>query len=384
MDQRLLILLLTCVFGLLTCGMVSAADNNSNLVTQKNVIHPVSISNSYLNPPVVKSSDPKRNSLNVKTNKVIYIKFNKNVKFGNKWIELLGNGILTPFKKSVHDNTLIIVPSKRLKNGTKYTLILHYNSIQDVSGKGVAYYSSRFATAVKINIINSATGGDIRKNSLLYRYIPKTVLSDQIISIAKTGTPMVTFGNGNGPKIIIVAGVHGNELPASAAAMKLINYLNGKTIKGTIYIIPFAIPYCTSHTLRYWKHANPNRVANRTGSPTNIIMKLAKRLHVDALGDFHSSMPGGVPGMDSALCTMIPILKSYKIAKYIAKKSGSKLIADKKAGVNYPGALEDVCNLNGVPAVTCEVLAPHGTLTKGRVNKSCNQMLALLKYFNIV
>ena len=161
----------------------------------------------------------------------------------------------------------------------------------------------RFTTAVRIDIINSATGGDIKKNSLLYRYIPKTVLSDQIISKAKIGTPMVTFGNGNGPKILIVAGVHGNELPASAAAMKLINYLNGKTIQGTIYIIPFAIPYCTSHTHRYWNHTNPNRVANVTGSPTNIIMKLAKRLHVNALGDFHSSMPGGVPGRDSALCT---------------------------------------------------------------------------------
>ncbi len=28
---------------------------------------------------------------------------------------------------------------------------------------------------------------------------------------------MVTFGNGKGPKILIVAGVHGNELPAPAA-----------------------------------------------------------------------------------------------------------------------------------------------------------------------
>ncbi len=60
------------------------------------------------------------------------------------------------------------------------------------------------------------------------------------------------------------------------------------------------------------------------------------------------------------------------------KKSGSKLIADDKAGVKYPGALEDVCNLNGVPAVTCEVLALHGTLNKNRINKSCNQMFALL------
>ena len=129
---------------------------------------------------------------------------------------------------------------------------------------------------------------------------------------------------------------------------------------------------------------DPNRVANVPGSVTNKLVILAKTLHVNALGDFHSSIPGGVPGKDSALCTLVPTYGSYKIASYIAKYSSSTLIADKTAGEKYPGALEDVTNLNGLPAVTCEVLAWRGTLNFNRLNKSFNQILGFMKYFKII
>jgi len=318
-------------------------------------------------------------------NKPIKITFSEPVKFANKWIELKsGRGILTPLKKTIAGNTLTLTPTKLLRKGTTYTVLLHTNSISDLNGNIIFYNMFRFTTIIKIDIINKATGGDITKNYLLTSYIPKTVLTEQIFSKSRIGTPMITFGDVNGPKILIVAGVHGNELPAPAATMKLINYLNGKSIRGTIYIIPFAIPYCTAHTQRYWKNQNPNRIANIPGSPTNIIVDLAKKLKINALGDFHSSIPGGVPGRDSALCTKIPTFKSYKIAAYISKKSGSTLIANKTAGDKYHGALEDVNNLRGIPSVTCEVLAPHGTLNLNRINKSFNQMIALLKYNKVL
>ena len=239
-------------------------------------------------------------------------------------------------------------------------------------------------TTAKITIINKATGGDISKNSLLMKYIKKTVLAKQIISKAKYGTPLIRFGNGNGPIVLIVAGVHGNELPAPAAAMKLINYLNGKSIKGTVYVVPFVIPYNTAHKLRYWHGKNPNEIANIYGSPTNVIVNLAAKLHVNALGDFHSTQPGGVPGKKSVFSTLVPTPKSYSIAWYISKKTGSNLIMYKKAGTEYPGALEDVSNLRCIPAVTCEVISTHGTLNLSKVNNSFNQMIAFLKYFKIL
>lgn len=382
-NRYIMVLILFSVCFIASTSFVSAATNAT--------IHAVNttVSDSNLSkdtsPPVTIGTNPSKSALNVPVNQHIKITYNEPVKFESSWIELRNNnGQLIPITKSISGNTLTLTPNHLLNMSTTYTVSIHTKSISDLAGNGIAVNSFKFTTAIRIDIINTKTGGDITQNSLLYSYIPKTVLSSQIISKAKIGTPMVTFGDGNGPTILIVAGVHGNELPAPAAAMKLINYLNGKTIHGTIYIIPFAIPYNSAHTLRYWNGQNPNMVANVYGTPTNVIVNLAMKLHVNALGDFHSSQPGGVPGEDAIFCSQSPTYKSYEIALYISKNVGAALITYKKAGVEYPGALEDECNLHGIPAVTCEVLEPHGTLSSNKLSKSYNEMMALLIYYHII
>jgi len=245
--------------------------------------------------------------------------------------------------------------------------------------------SNSSLSKLNIEVINTnGTGGDVTQNDELMESIPKTNLTNQIILAAKNGTTMVTFGNGSHPRVMIIAGVHGNELPAPIAAMNLINYLNGKSIRGTVYIIPFAIPYSTSITSRYWQGQNPNSVANVPGTPTNQIVNLAKTLNVNAIGDFHSTQPGGVPGQNAILCCKNPTYESHNIASYISAQTGCALISSYQAGVDYPGALEDVCNLRGIPAVTCEVLCAHGTVASGSNGVSLNQMLAFLRYYNII
>ncbi len=244
----------------------------------------------------------------------------------------------------------------------------------------VAFSTVSTASAAQVQVIYTGTGGDVTQNKLVYNNIPKTTITSQVIAAAKKGTPMVTFGNGNGPKVMIVAGVHGNELPASVAAMRLINYLEGKSIKGTIYVVPFVSPYSTSKSTRYWNGQNLNSVANKAGTPTNKILSLSKQLKIKALADFHSTRPGGVPGKTSILCTKYPTYESYRIAAYVSKQTASSLISEYKAGASYPGALEDVCNLARIPAVTCEVKSAHGTLAYGSTTKSYTQMMAFLKY----
>lgn len=240
------------------------------------------------------------------------------------------------------------------------------------------------AYALEIDNINSATGGDITKNELIMEYVSKTAITDQVISAAKYGTPMVIFGDGSHPRAMIVAGVHGNEIPTQIAAMKLINYLNGRSIKGTVYILPFLIPSSTETTSRYWNGKNPNSIANVPGTPTNIVLNVAEQKNVNFLGDFHSTRPGGDPGKNSVLCTEIPCSLSYEMAAYIKNQTGSSLISSQKAGVDYPGALEDVSNLAGIPAVTCEVLSSHGTVRSGSVTDSYEQMEAFLKFCKIL
>ncbi len=378
-----MVLLFFMVCFIASTSFVSAA-NNTTIHAANNTIS-AAISSPDTSPPVTTATNPGKNALNVPVNQHIKITYNEPIKLESGWIELRNSkGQLIPISKSINGNTITLTPTALLNMSTSYTVSVHTKSISDLEGNGIAVNSFRFTTAIRIDIINTKTGGDITQNHVLYSYIPKTVLSAQIISKAKTGTPMAIFGDGNGPKILIVAGVHGNELPAPAAAMKLINYLNGKTIHGTIYIIPFAIPYNSAHTLRYWNGQNPNDIANVYGTPTNIIVNLAMKLHVNVLGDFHSSQPGGVPGKDAVFCTKAPTYKSYEIASYISKKTGTALITYKTAGVEYPGALEDVCNLHGIPAVTSEVLQTHGTLSSTKLNKSYSEMIALLTYYHLV
>lgn len=373
------IVLTFMVLIIVTATSISAVAGAANTTTKSIYQNQSKNAISTSNAPYVTKVNPENHALNVAINKTIKIQFNQPVQYNTGWIELRRDGILNPFKSSIDSETLIIKPSAPMRMGSYYTVILHTNSLKNLAGNGINCSSISFSTAIKVDIINTATGGDISKNSLLYNSIQKTTLSNEILSKTKTGTPLVTFGDGKGPKVLIVAGVHGNELSAQAAAMKLINYLNGKHVRGTVYIIPFAIPYSTAHNTRYWHKKDPNRVANVAGSPTKIIVNLARKLKVQALADFHSS----VPGKDSALCTRSPMYKSYKIASYIAKYSGSTLIADNMAGKKYPGALEDVTNLNRIPAVTCEVLAYHNTLKNNRVAKSFKQMWGFLKYIGI-
>lgn len=374
-NKPYLILILVLFSLLVSTSVVSGANTSQSMINHEMA--------DYSTHPVVDGANPKNGELNVPTNKIIKITFNKPVKIQNGWIELKSCHGVTPVKKIIDGKTLILTPNSALTRSTIYTVVLHTNSLSDYYGHGIACYQTSFSTEVMINIINRQTGGDIRKNSLLTSYLPKTVLTNRILNEARNGTPMITFGTGRGPVVFMVAGVHGNELPAQVASMKLINYLNGKVIRGTVYIVPFAIPLTTSNNIRYWYGNDPNDLANITGSPTNLIVRKAKKLGAQALGDFHSTKPGARPGMDSALCTMIPTYKSYLMASYIAIKSGSTLIADRIAGEEYPGAVEDICNLMGLPAVTCEVVISHGKLTRDRVDKSILQMLAFLGYNRI-
>jgi len=239
-------------------------------------------------------------------------------------------------------------------------------------------------TASKMEVIVTGTGGDVTRNSYIKNNVPSSQITSQVYSLAKLGTPMVTFGNGTGPKVMIIAGVHGNELPAQIAAMKMINYLNGKSIKGTVYIIPFAAPSSTAQNIRLWNGKNLNSVANIAGTPSNQIINKAKVLQVNALGDFHSTQPGGFPGENSVFCTKSPTYESYNIARYVSSQTGSALIVYNQAGAEYPGAVEDVTNLARIPAITGEVLSSHGVVASGSVDKSYSQMMAFLRYKAIV
>jgi glycosyltransferase involved in cell wall biosynthesis len=100
--------------------------------------------------PKVNGIDPVDNAENVSINKVIKITFNEPIKSGSAYnkITLNGGGVVSlPISKSIKGNVLTITPSKPLIQGTRYTLILHSDTITSLKNNSIEPYSSRFIAA---------------------------------------------------------------------------------------------------------------------------------------------------------------------------------------------------------------------------------------------
>jgi hypothetical protein len=235
----------------------------------------------------------------------------------------------------------------------------------------------------EILTIAQNTGGDISLNQDLWEKLDLGSIGKPLIKAALKGTPLLKFGSGS-PHILLCAGIHGNELPPQVAFFKLLNQLEDKQVKGTVYIIPIAIPYATMKNSRRFKGFDMNRKTFKEGYISNTILKTAQKLKIQAVADFHSTQPQSNPGVESVFCSKKPCYESFKIASHITSETSSKIISQERAGKLYGGALEDELNIQGIPAVTCEVVSRNGKLDSGSVERSLLQMNSFLNYFNIL
>ena len=236
---------------------------------------------------------------------------------------------------------------------------------------------------LELEIISHESGGFISANRNIFNNIDLSANSKFILNQAIKGTPMVKIGEGF-PTVMLVAGVHGNELAPQIAALKLIDSIFNLELNGTVYIVPFASPKSTMDNSRYFDGIDLNRSTHLPHSITNLILKKAKELNVSAIGDFHSSAPNSNPGKEGVFCTQNPCSNSFLIADFISKKVGSEKIIYPMAGIPFKGALEDESNLGQIPAVTCEVLSAIGYSNEKICKRSYMQMIAFLEYFDII
>jgi uncharacterized protein len=239
------------------------------------------------------------------------------------------------------------------------------------------------ALLAKIRILSPETAGDIQKNRILMEHIHQTPLTKKIINAGSKGTPLLKLGGGP-PQLMLMAGIHGNELPPQIAILELLNKLLEEKLNGTLFIIPFAVPFATMRSDRRFKGFDMNRTASRKGYVSNKILNAIKILKMNSAADFHSTKPNSNPGVESVFCTKKPCYESFKIAKHITKATSSQIISHEHAGALYSGALEDECNLAGVPAVTCEVVSHNNQVDPGSQESSYLQMMAYLDYFEIL
>ena len=235
---------------------------------------------------------------------------------------------------------------------------------------------------LKMGYICDFSGGYVSRNHNLFSQIELTDLNKLILEKSVFGTPIFKMGDG-GNKILIISGIHGNELPPQIACLKLMNELIDCEISNTLYFIPFAAPKSSMNIERTFNEMDLNRSAHIKNSLSNLILRAALELEIDFVGDFHSTSQNSNPGFESIFSSKSPSPESFLIANHISRDVGCEIISFDFAGSSYKGAVEDVCNLRGIPSVTCEVLSPFGNVASGSVEKSLSQMRSFLNYFGI-
>ena len=227
-----------------------------------------------------------------------------------------------------------------------------------------------------VEIIEDIPGGLVLKNTEIRDHLLETPLNSEIFKVAKNGAPIIKLGDGSKPRVMLTAGVHGNELPPQIAALNLVNDLNGKVLNGTVYVIPFTAPQASAQNSKLHEKDNLNLVADVPGTPTNTIVNMARELKIDALADFHATSTH--PAENSVIYFLD--IKSSTMAVYINKKTNSRLLAH----IYNPGTLIAAASNHDIPTILCEVESPDGLATESTIQGAYHQMKAFLEFHRVI
>ena len=237
--------------------------------------------------------------------------------------------------------------------------------------------------------IDSSTAGNVLANNQINRYFINNSYRRneklmRYINMTKDGSIIFTTGSGR-YKLLLVAGVHGNELASQSALIKLMKNIINQDIKPKcqLHIIPFLIPYTTMTNSRKYDGVDMNRHAHKDGI-TKKIVDYAQKNQITALCDCHSTDPNNKPGFASVFCSVKPLIDSSKIAAKICLDTKSQILPIHEAGMVLKGAVEDESNIRGIPAVTIETVCENGKVNDGAVNFSYNQIISFLDYFGVI
>lgn len=235
---------------------------------------------------------------------------------------------------------------------------------------------------LEYSYVSKESGGYISRNRNIFNYFDLNDLDQFVLKSAVFGTPIFKLGS-SGNRILILSGIHGNELSSQIACLKLLNEYINKEINHTLYFIPFAAPFATMNNDRNYRGDDLNRSAHIKGSLSNLILDCICDLGIDFVGDFHTTAVNSNPGCESIFASKKPTDESFLISEFIFRDIGSKNIVFPVAGASYKGAIEDECNIRGIPAITGEVLSPFGAVGKGSVERSYIQMKSFFDYFGL-
>lgn len=222
-------------------------------------------------------------------------------------------------------------------------------------------------------ILDRNVHGNVIKNTYINKYMPKTNFNRNLMNKLKKGSVVYRFGNGSGKKVLICAGMHGNEPQGPLAVLKFMSFLKGKHINGTIYIIPFAIPRTTGLNTRNYRGYDPNRKVSVKGSPANKILKFALANDIDYIMDIHAAN-----GVESSGLIFYRNQFEKSWASYVKKRV--------KCNIRFqrtPGSLRMAASSKKINTITIEVNRKYSSnkaiYTELRMIKYSSQYLGLLK-----
>ncbi|MCE5214158.1 MAG: succinylglutamate desuccinylase/aspartoacylase family protein [Methanobacterium sp.] len=226
------------------------------------------------------------------------------------------------------------------------------SSVYTQSTSDAATYTSSTTPNYTIYILDNTVGGNVLANPEISQNIPKTDLSNQIFEMTKQGSVVVKLGNVNGPKLLISAGIHGNEEEANIAVMKYLEYVKDLNFNGTLYVVPFDIPIDTALNSRIYNGQDPNRIANISGTPGWNIVKFAQTEGIEYLLDVHSG--GGVysTGLIYINSPATQTIKEKNWTNYIKSQTGCYISTD---SADSPGMIRNYANSKGINSITIEV-----------------------------
>ena len=127
--------------------------------------------------------------------------------------------------------------------------------------------------------ISNFSGGYISRNRILLENLELNRMTQFILEKSVYGTPIFKLGDG-GNKLLILSGIHGNELPGQIANVRILNELAGGDLNHTLFFIPFAAPKSTMNNERTFNSMDLNRSAHIKNSLSNLIVQAVLDLKI--------------------------------------------------------------------------------------------------------
>lgn len=156
--------------------------------------------------PTVISVDPDNSMTKVATNKTIKIKFNKEIKAGNLWIDLINSDDeAIPFNTVISGRILTIKPTSKLVE-SKYKLILHTGSVTDLFGNPLTIIKSYFSVGTSPTMVKSEPA-----NGAIKVAVNKTIKINFSETI-KEGTLQIDLTNSAGKTMPFNTAISGSVL----------------------------------------------------------------------------------------------------------------------------------------------------------------------------